>query len=106
MQEVIILSTSQGSGIISAPLFGQILAPFGADLVLAEWTAPGTSLGVAPQRIAPLHIHHHDDEAWYVLEGTLGFQIGDAAIEANSMDAVMAPRGIPHTFWNPKPTPA
>jgi mannose-6-phosphate isomerase-like protein (cupin superfamily) len=25
----------------------------------------------APVYIAPLHIHHDDDEAWYVLEGGL-----------------------------------
>ena len=37
-------------------------------LVLAEWRDPG---GVTdpPRYIAPLHIHHGDDEAWYVLAG-------------------------------------
>lgn len=46
------------------------------------FTARGTAEGYAPELIAPLHKHHNDDEAWYVLEGTLGFQIGDTIVEA------------------------
>jgi mannose-6-phosphate isomerase-like protein (cupin superfamily) len=91
---------------ISRPLAALILSPEGADLVIAEWTAPGCPPDETPELIAPLHIHHNDDEAWYVLEGTLGFQIGDAKFEANVHDAVVAPRGMKHTYWNPKPVPA
>ena len=36
------------------------------DFVVVEWTAE-----IGTHWIAPLHIHHADDEAWYVLEGTL-----------------------------------
>ena len=45
-------------------------APTGAALVLAEWRDPGGG-GDPPLYIAPLHVHHEDDEAWYVLEGAL-----------------------------------
>ena len=44
-----------------------------------------------------------DDEAWYVLEGTLGFILGDERLEAPAGSAVLVPRGVPHTFWNAGP---
>ncbi|CAM3094821.1 hypothetical protein PALU110988_00910 [Paenibacillus lupini] len=62
---------------------------------MAEWTAEGCTAGAEPMKIAPLHIHHEDDEAWYILKGTLGFQIGEQVIEAKVGDAVIAPRPIP-----------
>jgi mannose-6-phosphate isomerase-like protein (cupin superfamily) len=52
---------------------------------------------------APLHVHHEDDEAWYVLSGTLGFRLGDEEVEANAGSAVLARRGTAHTFWNAGP---
>lgn len=81
---------------------GQTLAPEGSNITIAEWKAEGTPEGETPMFIAPLHLHHEDDEAWFILEGTLGFQIGDETIEANRNEAVIVPRGTPHTFWNPK----
>jgi mannose-6-phosphate isomerase-like protein (cupin superfamily) len=56
-----------------------------------------------PRAIAPRHLHHHDDEAWYVLEGTLSVQSGENEIQAHAGAGVLAPRGTPHTFWNPGP---
>jgi mannose-6-phosphate isomerase-like protein (cupin superfamily) len=41
-----------------------------------------------------------DDEAWYVLEGTLGFVRGDERLVAAAGSAVLVPRGLAHTFWN------
>jgi hypothetical protein len=38
------------------------------DLVVVEWTDPGGGTD-PPTYIAPLHVHHHDDEEWHVLEG-------------------------------------
>lgn len=91
---------------ISALTDGIPLKPAGSKLVIAEWTAPGTPLGSMPEWIAPLHLHRNDDEAWYVLEGTLGFRIGDEDIEAGAGQAVIVPGGTPHTYWNPKPETA
>ena len=90
----------------AASAAGRTLAPGGSQLVLAEWTAPGCVKGSEPELIAPLHLHHEDDEAWYVLEGMLAFRIGDEIVEASAGGAVIAPRGKPHTYWNPKPEPA
>jgi mannose-6-phosphate isomerase-like protein (cupin superfamily) len=56
--------------------------------------------------VTPLHIHHDDDEAWYVLEGRLRFRLGNDEVDAPAGSAVYAPRGTPHTYWNPGPVPA
>ncbi len=54
----------------------------------------------AERPIAPLHRHLADDEAWYVLEGALGFVRGDERLEARAGAAVLVPAGVVHTFWN------
>lgn len=46
----------------------------------------------------PLHIHHSEDEAWYLLDGKMNFYVGDDVIEADAGSFVFAPRGIPHEF--------
>jgi mannose-6-phosphate isomerase-like protein (cupin superfamily) len=46
----------------------------------------------------PLHIHHNEDEAWYILNGKMTFFVGDDVLEATAGSFVLAPKGIPHTF--------
>lgn len=50
------------------------------SFVIAEWSDRGETRPDWP--IAPLHVHYQDDEAWYVLEGRLGFRIGEETLEA------------------------
>jgi hypothetical protein len=78
------------------PLLGSSLA--GTDFTIAEWIDDGESSAARP--IAPRHVHFADDEAWYVLEGTLGFSRGDELLEAPAGSAVLVRRGVVHTFWN------
>jgi len=94
------------SEFISGLMNGEPLKPGNSNFVIAEWMAEGTPIGDVPELIAPLHKHNNDDEAWYVLEGTLGFQIGEQQLVANAGQAVVVPRGVPHTYWNPKPEQA
>jgi quercetin dioxygenase-like cupin family protein len=54
---------------------------------------------------APLH-KHEEDEAWYVLEGTLRVRVGEQVHQITAGGAVIVPGEIPHTFWNPRPEPA
>lgn len=81
------------------PLLGRELA--GTGLTIAEWVDNGESTAERP--IAPLHRHLSDDEAWYVLEGALGFVRGDERLVAPAGSAVLVPAGVPHTFWNAGP---
>jgi quercetin dioxygenase-like cupin family protein len=51
-----------------------------------------------PGAEAPLHVHHRDDEGFWILEGEVTFHVRDRRIEASAGDYVFAPRGIPHRF--------
>jgi quercetin dioxygenase-like cupin family protein len=52
-------------------------------------------------------LHHHDfDEAFYVIEGELTFQLRDEFVTARPGEVVFAPRGVPHTFANLTAAPA
>src|SRR5678809_50376 len=77
------------------PLAGNRLGGPNDDFVMVHWTAE-----VGDHWIAPLHVHHEDDEAWYVLRGKLEFWLGDEVTEAGPSSAVLARRGTPHTFRN------
>ena len=46
----------------------------------------------------PLHIHHREDEAWYILNGQMTFYVDEEALVAPSGTFVLAPMGRPHTF--------
>jgi mannose-6-phosphate isomerase-like protein (cupin superfamily) len=91
--------------VFAAPLADRVIGPRDGSFVVAEWSDPGSDADTSPRLIAPLHVHHEDDEAWYVLEGTLRFRLGERELEAPAGSAVFGPRGVPHTFWNPGPQP-
>jgi mannose-6-phosphate isomerase-like protein (cupin superfamily) len=54
-----------------------------------------TSIGAGP----PLHVHDHEDECFYVLDGALSICCGDDAFDAAAGSFVFLPRGRPHRFW-------
>jgi mannose-6-phosphate isomerase-like protein (cupin superfamily) len=85
-------------------LAGSVLAPPGSGLVLAEWTAAGAIGGELVYQ-APLH-RHEEDEAWYVLEGTLHIRHGDQISEITAGGALIVTGGTAHTYGNPRPEPA
>jgi quercetin dioxygenase-like cupin family protein len=51
-----------------------------------------------PGAEAPLHVHHRDDEGFWVLDGDVTFEVGGETIETSAGDYVFGPRGIPHRF--------
>ena len=46
----------------------------------------------------PLHIHHAEHEAWYVLAGRMTFRVADTTMVATAGCFAFAPRGLPHAF--------
>jgi quercetin dioxygenase-like cupin family protein len=48
--------------------------------------------------VPPPHIHHREDETFYVLEGEMTFFIGDQTIKATPGTMVFAPRDVVHSF--------
>jgi len=64
------------------------------------------------ENVVPAHakgpfLHTHDfDEAFYIVEGELVFQVGDELITVRRGEIAFAPRGVPHTFTNRSAEPA
>ena len=64
-------------------------------------TTDGQSFGVHEWRGSGpgyLHVHHADDEAWHVLEGTVRFRFADREVEAGPGSTVFVPAGVPHDY--------
>jgi len=67
----------------------QRVAADGESFSVHEWRGSGP-----PQ----VHVHHEDDEAWHVLEGTLKFRLADREVEAGAGTTVFVAAGVPHTY--------
>jgi mannose-6-phosphate isomerase-like protein (cupin superfamily) len=78
---------------------GRALA--GTTLAIGDWPAEGVGT-----EVAPLHVHHADDEAWYVVSGALRFRFADQELIAAAGSTVLVPAGVPHTFGNAGPEPS
>ena len=67
-------------------------ADTGGQLCIIEVTEP-------PGAEAPLHVHHREDEGFYVLEGAVTVHVGDAdGVELFPGDFAWGPREIPHRY--------
>jgi mannose-6-phosphate isomerase-like protein (cupin superfamily) len=53
----------------------------------------------------PLHIYPHTDEAFYIAEGEMTFQLGDREVVGGTGAFVFVPRGMIHTARNSGPRP-
>src|SRR4028118_949044 len=45
-----------------------------------------------------LHVHHFEDEGFYVLEGEMTFYVGDETIKARPGSFLFGPKDVPHAF--------
>ena len=79
----ILLRSEESDGVVSVV----------GNTVPANWPGP--------------HLHRHDfDEAFYVLEGELTFQVRDELVKARPGTLMFAERNVPHTFANLSGAPA
>ena len=69
----------------------------GAYAILVQEVPPG----VGP----PLHVHRHETEVFYILEGQFEVTVGGKKVPAPPGTNAVCPRDIPHTFRNVGPTP-
>ncbi len=46
----------------------------------------------------PLHVHHGEDELFYVLDGEYLVQVGDKRFPLKTGDCILGPRGVPHAW--------
>jgi quercetin dioxygenase-like cupin family protein len=104
-EEAIVERSAQGVAPIAlAPEEGEALWGFGF-LVTSKASSEATEGRVAvlehlgPRGAgSPLHVHHREDEWFYVLEGELTFWVGGQVVQAPAGAFVYGPRDIPHTF--------
>lgn len=69
--------------------------------VSGDDTAGEFALFEVPARLnsgPALHMHHIENEYFYVLEGELDVQVGTEVVRLNAGGSVYLPRMIPHTF--------
>jgi quercetin dioxygenase-like cupin family protein len=55
---------------------------------------------------APLHVHRHEDESFYVISGTIEAICGEQTIVLTDGSSIFLPRDIPHRIKNIGATPA
>ena len=92
--EPYLLTHEQGESVWflgSLMLFKATSEETGQTFSLIEQTLPP---GFAP----PLHTHHAEDEAFYILEGSFTFVCGERRWHADAGSFVYLPRDIPHGF--------
>lgn len=85
------------------------LVRFGAAFTARTLLGPEATAGrfsivehfLAPRELAaPLHRHSREDEFTIVLEGRIGFLLGQDVFHAGPGELVRKPRNQWHTFWN------
>jgi mannose-6-phosphate isomerase-like protein (cupin superfamily) len=101
------LETTEKARTHLRPAEGRSAWVFGSQLltckVTAEQTGGAYSLfeGIVPARGGtPPHIHHREDECFYVLEGEFEFLSGDDNVTAEGGTLIYVPRGTLHAFTN------
>lgn len=53
---------------------------------------------ISPGRGTPLHVHHFQDEVFYVVEGSYYFQVDDDKYRLEKGDSIFLPMKIPHAW--------
>ena len=58
------------------------------------------TVGVAPMSGPPLHVHHIQEEAIFILKGSYKVRVGDEIFRCEEGGFVYMPKGLPHAFFN------
>ncbi|HYE53814.1 MAG TPA: cupin domain-containing protein [Chitinophagaceae bacterium] len=64
----------------------------GGDLAIFEQTSLSQGRGT------PLHVHHGQDEVFYVLEGSYRFKVGEEIFDLAVGESIFLPRKVPHAW--------
>ena len=55
---------------------------------------------IAPRQGPPRHVHHREDETYYILTGEFLFEVGGAKYSLLPGSTIYAPRDVPHCWAN------
>lgn len=106
-----LLETEMTAPIVHPPGGGRAVGVLGARSVfkvLSEQTGGAYAVleqEVPPGHGPPLHVHRHETEIFYILEGTFEVTLGERTIAAPAGAIAVGPRDVPHTFRNVGPGP-
>src|SRR5947207_14580420 len=68
--------------------------------IKASGDKTGGALGLldfkTPAGQTPLHVHHHEDEGWYLLDGQISCTCGEETVTAAAAAFLWLPRDVPH----------
>jgi mannose-6-phosphate isomerase-like protein (cupin superfamily) len=64
-----------------------------------------TEAVVPPGFSPPMHVHHREEESFYVIDGVLRVQCGDEIFTARAGSFVTLPRDVPHSLIADGTTP-
>jgi mannose-6-phosphate isomerase-like protein (cupin superfamily) len=77
---------------------------YNVEFLATSEDTPRFNLGIItlqPHRDGPdLHVHAHEDDSFYILEGELTFIVEDDEVVAGPGTFVLVPPGVRHTFEN------
>ena len=60
---------------------------------------------IAPGRELEAHVHHEEDDAFYILQGEMTFLLGGDPVPAPPGTFVLVPPGVEHGFRNDREQP-
>lgn len=89
---------------MAAPGQGRAIWHMGALMVFKATSAQtGNQFWLAEQTsnagyASPVHLHTREDEAFYVLDGTVSVEVGDTMHMLSAGAYAFAPRNIPHSY--------
>ena len=105
MKTVRALADERGLKPISVPAGGGEARWWGEGLAVIKATGADTGGQIAileitepPGAEAPRHVHHKEDEGFWVLEGEVTFDVGGTTIVATAGDYAFGPRDVPHSY--------
>jgi quercetin dioxygenase-like cupin family protein len=106
-------TTISGGAVVVRSREGQTLrwGPQGTVRIIAGASSTDRSFSVVevtepPGGGAPLHVHHGEAEAFYILEGMVNLTCGEQTVTARAGDFVYAPKDVPHQYTIPGDKPA
>ncbi len=77
--------------------FGQ-LATVKASSADTDGSYTLVEITAGPGYETPLHVHHREDEGFWMLDGHATIQLGEETFEAPAGTHLFGPRGVPHKW--------
>jgi quercetin dioxygenase-like cupin family protein len=100
------LMSTENNEILLRPDEGKVIQVLQERMIFKVMSADTNGLytlfvsSAEPGGGSPPHIHHREDEAFFILEGNYEFQLGDKTLELGPGSFLFVPRGIPHSGRN------